>query len=383
MTSALIPLRERATWISYFQIGVFGWFLYGFGPCMSLLSDEQATSPLVMSLHMAAFSAGSLPPGLYISRITARFGRGVALRWAGFGMAAFILILAAGPSVYITLPAAFILGICATVLMTMNMSFLDQIHHHAAPAAISEGNSFAALGGLISPLVIGFLVNQQLGWRAGLIIAAVLLLLIELFRGPITIFDFSRTQAHEQGSDHKLPANYWWAWGLLITSAGAEICLMLWSTDLLRERAGLGDAAAVASLSTLTLGLLIGRLVTGKLAQKISAEKLLKVAFLLPILIFGVLWYSTSPTVMLLALFGIGLSIAAHWPLGIGRAVRAGGNKPDLAAARTAFATGGAGMVLPVLLGALAGTFGVHTAFLLVPVVLICGLALLFYKPLN
>ncbi|MEY3277935.1 MAG: hypothetical protein RLZZ426_421, partial [Actinomycetota bacterium] len=63
--------------------------------------------------------------------------------------------------------------------------------------------------------------------------------------------------------------------------------------------------------------------------------------------------------------------------------VRAGGNKPDLAAARTAFATGGAGMVLPVLLGALAGTFGVHTAFLLVPVVLICGLALLFYKPLN
>ena len=383
MTSASIPLRERATWISYFQIGVFGWFLYGFGPCMSLLSDEQATSPLVMSLHMAAFSAGSLPPGLYISRITARFGRGLALRWAGLGMAAFIMVLIATPSVYITLPSAFILGICATVVMTMNISFLDQIHHHAAPVAISEGNSFAALGGLISPLVIGFLVNQQLGWRMGLIIAGLLLLLIELFRGPLSTFDFSRTQDHEQTSDNKLPTKYWWAWGLLITTAGAEICLMLWSTDLLRERAGLGDAAAVASLSTLTGGLLIGRFVTGKLAQKISAETLLKIAFASPILIFGVLWYSTNPAVMLAALFGIGFSIAAHWPLGIGRAVRAGGNKPDLAAARTAFATGGAGMVLPVLLGALSGIFGVHTAFLLVPVVLLCGLVLLFYKPLD
>jgi hypothetical protein len=77
------------------------------------------------------------------------------------------------------------------------------------------------------------------------------------------------------------------------------------------------------------------------------------------------------------------LSIAAHWPLGIGRAVRAGGDQPDLASARSAFATGGSGMVLPVLLGAIAGVVGVHTAFLLVPVILLCGLGLLIFKPLN
>jgi len=350
---------------------------------MSLLSDEQATSPLVMSLHMAAFSAGSLPPGLYISRVTARFGRGAALRWAGFSMAACIAILVASPSVYITLPTAFALGVFATVIVTMNSSFLDQIHHHAAPTAISEANSFAALGGLISPLVIGFFVNQQWGWRPGLLIAFVLLLAIEIFRGPIGTFDYSRTPAVAENANKKLSSKYWWAWSLLITSAGAELCLMLWSTDLLRERAGLGDAAAVASLSTLTGGLLIGRLVTGKLAQRISTETLLKFAYAFPILIFGVLWFSTNPTVMLVALFGIGLSIAGHWPLGIGRAVRAGSNNPDLAAARSAFATGGAGMVLPVLLGALAGVFGVHTAFLLVPVILLCGLALLIYKPIE
>jgi hypothetical protein len=40
-------------------------------------------------------------------------------------------------------------------------------------------------------------------------------------------------------------------------------------------------------------------------------------------------------------------------------------------------------MVLPVLLGAIAGVVGVHTAFLLVPVILLCGLGLLIFKPLN
>lgn len=383
MTKTLIPLRARATWISYFQVGVFGWFLYGFGPCMSLLSDEQATSPLVMSLHMAAFSAGSLPPGVYLSRVTARIGRAKALRGAGFGMAGMIIVLVMSHAVALTLSAAFILGIFATVIVTMNTSFLDQMHHHAAPVAISEANSFAALGGLISPLAIGFFVNQQWGWRIGLLIAVILLLLIEIFRGPREIFNVSRVEDVAAHGSKKLPTDYWWAWGLLVTGAGAEFSIMLWSTDLLRERAGLGDAAAVASLSTLTAGLLIGRIVTGKLAQKIAAEKLLRIAYVLPILIFGVLWFSRSPLVMLVSLFGIGLSIAAHWPLGIGRAVRAGGDQPDLASARSAFATGGSGMVLPVLLGAIASFVGVHTAFLLVPLILLCGLGLLFYKPLN
>jgi fucose permease len=350
---------------------------------MSLLSDEQGTSPFVMSLHMAAFSAGSLPPGLYLSRVTARIGRANALRIAGFGMASMILILVMSQAVALTLTAAFITGVFATVVVTMNTSFLDQLHHHAAPVAISEANSFAAFGGLISPLAIGFFVNQQWGWRVGLVIAVLLLILIEIFRGPREVFNVSRVEEKVEHGTKRLPTNYWWAWGLLVTGAGAEFSIMLWSTDLLRERAGLGDAAAVASLSTLTAGLLIGRIVTGKLAQKFAPEKLLRTAYVLPILIFSVLWLSTNPAVMLSALFAIGLSIAAHWPLGIGRAVRAGGDQPDLASARSAFATGGSGMVLPVLLGAIAGVVGVHTAFLLVPVILLCGLGLLIFKPLN
>jgi fucose permease len=86
---------------------------------------------------------------------------------------------------------------------------------------------------------------------------------------------------------------------------------------------------------------------------------------------------------MLIGLFLCGIGIAGHWPLGIGRTIRAGGNKPDLASAKTALATGGAGILLPLALGAISTAVGVHLAFLLVPVILGCGMALLLRHPLG
>ena len=31
--------RDRRTWLTYAQLGCYGWFLYGFGPSLTLLRD--------------------------------------------------------------------------------------------------------------------------------------------------------------------------------------------------------------------------------------------------------------------------------------------------------------------------------------------------------
>lgn len=33
-------LRDRSTWLTYVQVGLFGYFLYAFGPTIALLRDE-------------------------------------------------------------------------------------------------------------------------------------------------------------------------------------------------------------------------------------------------------------------------------------------------------------------------------------------------------
>ena len=83
------------------------------------------------------------------------------------------------------------------------------------------------------------------------------------------------------------------------------------------------------------------------------------------------------------ALFLCGLSMSGHWPLGINRLVKLGGNQPDRASALSAYATGTAGLFMPVLLGVLATKIETHTAFLLLPVVLGAAIAIVVFRPLQ
>ncbi|MEY4348599.1 MAG: hypothetical protein RIS43_1018 [Actinomycetota bacterium] len=383
MTSAKsAPVRNRATWVAYAHVGAFGWFLYSFGPTMSLLSDEQGTSAVIMSLHMSAMSLGSLLSGIYIARVVKRIGRGNSLRLASVMIIVGVLALYFSPTYILTLSSAFFIGLATTILVTMNTSFIDQEHHHAAPAALAELNMFAAASGFIAPIAIGWMVSENFGWRGGGYILIVALIVVEFARRDVSAFDVQRGEEVQEHTG-KLPRDYWWAWSLLIITSGAEFCLMLFSTDLLRDTGGLGDAAAVASVSTLTLGLFFGRLLIARISRSVGPETLLRATFVFTFASFWLLWAVPQPAIMLTGLFLCGVGIAGHWPLAIARTIRAGGNKPDLAAAKTALATGGSGILIPLTLGAVTEFVGVHTAFLQVPALLAMGLGVLLVHPLN
>ena len=380
MTSLHVT-RSRPTWISYGQIGAFGWLVYSFGPAMALLSDEQGTTPVVMSLHMSAMAVGTLISGAAASQAVARWGRGRMLRAAGLGIAAAVLVLVLAPSTAVSLSAALAIGLCAAIIVTMTSSFLNTEHGRAAAVAVTEANSGAALSGLISPLVLGALVGAGFGWRPGILVAAVAFVALEIFRGPVNAY--SRVEAHHTNTHGPLPALYWWAWLLISCTTGAEFILLTWATDLMRSWGGLGDAAAVASVATFTSGLLLGRLVLGQLTKRFPTERLLLITLLGTMVSFWGFWITNISTVMLIALFFCGVTMAGHWPLGLSRLFKAGGNQPDRASALTAFATGGSSLLLPLLLGVLAQVVDIHTAFLLFPVLLCVPISIVLLRPVR
>ena len=78
-----------------------------------------------------------------------------------------------------------------------------------------------------------------------------------------------------------------------------------------------------------------------------------------------------------------GFGVALFWPLGISRVVLASGGQNDRATALGAVAGASAGGVGPFALGALADSIGVHSAFLVLPVVLLSGLFLILIKPVT
>jgi|TARA_B100000123_G_scaffold200427_1_gene150577 fucose permease len=180
-----------------------------------------------------------------------------------------------------------------------------------------------------------------------------------------------------------MPRRFWWSLGVVGLLLATEFTLTLWSADLLRERAGLGPAAAAASLAAVTGGMFLGRIVGSRLAQRWSVDRLLVSSIVLTLSAFFIAWTFTRAWVIVTALFVVGLGIAVHWPIGVSRAVASSGGRIDRASGLSSVAAGVAGGIAPFVLGVLSDQIGFHLAFLTVPVLLVTALALLLIRPVT
>ena len=74
--------RDRLTWLVYLQLGVYGYVLYGLGPSIQLLREEQDVSRTISGFHGTALAAGATLAGVVGPRVVQRLGRDIAL-WGG------------------------------------------------------------------------------------------------------------------------------------------------------------------------------------------------------------------------------------------------------------------------------------------------------------
>lgn len=378
-------LRDFPTWITYAQLALYGWFLYAFGPSLALLRDEQGTSRTVASLHGTALAAGSVGAALLVPVVVRRFGRGTLLR-IGSGVVVVGLLTYVGSSLLaFTIAGALLAGAGGTLVLVGINAFVSDHQGPAAPRALSESNGLASLAGLLGPLTVGIGVALAWGWRPAMLAVAVCFVVLEVVRGRrLEVYDGTHGHPDSQpghAPPGPLPRRYWFAWGVMFTVVGTEFCLTLWGSDLLRTQAGFGDAAAAAALVTVVGGMTLGRLGGSPIVSRVDPEKLLIAAFAVTAVGFAIAWLSSSAVPMLIGFFVAGTGMGLHWPLGISRALRASDGRTDRGAALASVAAGIASGLAPFVLGALADAFGVHTAFLIVPVLLLVGVVLVRAAP--
>ena len=158
--------------------------------------------------------------------------------------------------------------------------------------------------------------------------------------------------------------------------AGTEFSLTLWGSDLLRDRAGLGGAAAAAALVTIVGGLAFGRVAGAPLVSRFDPDLVLMATLALTIVGFSVAWFSSSAVPMLIGFTITGVGLGLQSPLGIGRAVIAAAGQADRGAGLSSVTIGIASGLAPFALAAIADHGGVHTAFLIVPVLMVLAIVL-------
>ncbi|MFY9331827.1 MAG: MFS transporter [Candidatus Nanopelagicales bacterium] len=375
------PRRDRSTWVAYAQMGTYGGFVYALGASTLLLRDEQMTSRTVAGLHASAWALGLIVMSAANAKVTRRWGRGRSMRLGSILMIIGIAGYTSGLTTLVTTASVFIAGLGGALMVAGLSAFLAVQQRAAAPAAVSEANALGAVAGLAAAGAVGVGVVLTLGWRPALWGLIGVLIALEVWRGVnVSTFDIS-AQSNGVVRKTRLPTLFWWTCAVMLPAAGVEYCVALWSAEFLREQGGLGSGAAAASLTSVVAGLIIGRWVGSRIAERWDPERLLVCAFALAASAFMVVWWSSQAVVMLAFLLLTGCGIGLHWPLAIARTIRVVPEQADRASGIGLLAAGLAVMTAPFALGVLADAFGLRTAFLVVPALSLLGVILVLARP--
>ncbi|MEU5938379.1 MFS transporter [Micromonospora sp. NPDC047548] len=394
--------HDRTTWLTYVQLGLWGFFLYGFGPVVPLLRDEQGTSAAVAGLHSTAIAVGALLGGALFAPLVRRIGRGGTI-WSGLaGVAAGVTAFGLLRPLPATLAAVAVVATAGMLVISGVAVVLTARHGPAAPAALTEANAVCAGMGILAPLVIGASVDAGFGWRPVMAVEVGLIALValaaRLFRvrlpqaGPAAaaaadpvgatpgaaadpvavtagaaVDPVGITVGAAVGAAGRLPRAYWIAWVLMAVTGSIEVCLSLWTADVLRSHAGMTAASASAAVAAIVCGMFLGRLVGGRIALRWPPAPLLLAALTVSLAGFALFWLAPVGWLAVTGLVVLGLGNALHYPLAISIALAVAGPAADKAAGWSAYSMGVGFGIAPVALGAVADGVGPHLAFLLLP----------------
>lgn len=378
-------VRYQLTWATYGLVGYFAYLETVLGPLMPFLRAENRFGYTVASLHFSAFALGGVIVGLLGDRATGHWGRRASLWGGGTVMALGELLLVSSPFTLGTIFSALVMGVSGSLLLITTQAVLADKHGKWSAVALTESNAAASACAILASLAVGAFAAAGLGWRAALVppIAAVALLTARFYAEPLG-WTGTRLSAPGRGTTSRLPARFWVSWGVLFLGVSVEWCIAYWGADFLENSVGLERSSAAAALSVFFVAMLGGRLVGSRLARRLPGTTLLLATLCIASAGFPLFWLAGIPAISLLGLFVVGLGMGSVYPLAISVGVASVFGQADAATARLALAGGGAILLAPFVLGALADRVGIWGAYSIVPPLLLAALVLtLFTRRLD
>src|SRR5512133_141186 len=177
--------RDRFTWLAYFSLAFYGYFLNILGPITPFLKDELKLSYTVSSLHFTAFAVGILIIGVSGHLVIQRLGRGRSLWVGAIGVSLGALLLASGRNPVITIGASFLMGLVGSLILVIIPSALADEHGEQRAVAFSEANVISSLVATAAPLLVGWCTALPGGWRLALGVMALAPILLRFGFGRV------------------------------------------------------------------------------------------------------------------------------------------------------------------------------------------------------
>ena len=357
--------RDRLTFLAYGMAIAFGFAVAAMGPAMPSIRDELEISRTIGGLHFTALAVGSVVSGFVVERLIRRWGRRQVFWAGGMGLAAGASLIGIGWHPVVTLPGALLAGLSGASMLAVTQATLSDHHAEHRSIAVTEINLSMSLGSVMPALLVGATLAVGLGWRPSFAVPLLIVLLCFLtlrsVRFPVA------TVVPSTDGRQQLSRAYWFFWAAFIPSVGTEWSIVAWGADYLVDVAGTSKGTASFLMTSFFGAMVVGRYFGSKVARRVPPLWLLIGTTAVALTGFLLFWSSIAvvPVVAGLLLSGLGLSM--QFPMLLSVALEAAPGRSDAAAARVNISAGGAVIIAPLTLGAIADQAGIRAAFGIVP----------------
>ena len=372
--------RNGQFWLLALQVATVNFFTGGFGPSQALLREDQGTSLGVAGLHGTALGVAAIIAGGFNSKLVHRYGRS-STTWIGLSVFSLgIVFFVFAPPVQLTLIATLFAGLGTSIVINNVNTAGSHVFAERSHTAVAQINAIAIAGFVAGNFIIGSTANiVRDQWRLGLLITI-----------PFILALFIKGRKHQEDSHvrdetgpqrGKLSRGFWFSWTGFFISISAEFATTFWSASLISDRTDASAAISTLAVIAFGTGVGTGRWYAGRLLKRFHADEQLKIALSLQFIAFGLFWSSHILALCLITLFMVGLGISVQFPLFTLRMVAFSEGRPDLAIGKSSIAAGIAIASSPLLLGVLGDNFGISRAYIMVPVLIALGFAMVALSP--
>jgi predicted MFS family arabinose efflux permease len=372
--------RNGQFWLLALQVATVNFFTGGFGPSQALLREDQGTSLGVAGLHGTALGVAAIIAGGFNSKLVHRYGRS-STTWIGLSVFSLgIVFFVFAPPVQLTLIATLFAGLGTSIVINNVNTAGSHVFAERSHTAVAQINAIAIAGFVAGNFIIGSTANiVRDQWRLGLLITIPFIL--ALFIKGRKHQDDSHVRDETGPQRGKLSRGFWFSWTGFFISISAEFATSFWSASLISDRTDASAAISTLAVIAFGTGVGTGRWYAGRLLKRFHADEQLKIALSLQFIAFGLFWSSHILALCLITLFMVGLGISVQFPLFTLRMVAFSEGRPDLAIGKSSIAAGIAIASSPLLLGVLGDNFGISRAYIMVPVLIALGFAMVALSP--
>jgi len=264
----------RLTWLAYACLFVEGINAGWIGPFLPEISELVHVSIDNAGLIVSATAAGYLVALLAAGETSHRWSAQKTLAASMLLVSAGLFGLSVAPALIGMLCAAFVAGLGYGAIDVASNAVVVDLNRESLAAALNYLHVMFGVGALLGPILAGFALASQLRYSIMFGAGSAFSGLIALLLATTPTIEARIVTVRGDGFLPMLTRPLIWVLGaVLFLYVGAETGIGAWLFLYLRTSAALSKSLASWGVSLYWAGLIIGRLIGGRLARYIAARE--------------------------------------------------------------------------------------------------------------